>query len=754
MSSQPRQVGDDALDPRVRWVVPELSDARMRRVRLHALDSRLQEGVPNRDDPRLRAREDPEDLLADPWDPEGTTVPGTELDTGSAGHSSGPAPRIGLNRIQSYTPNVKYGKKDDSLEDAALLGVETVRMIGGGDLQWAKMAQASMKTSGSPGPFELVGAEVPRRPEDLLSPRADNWKKLAATLETLDTHGMRMVSVFLGDGGSGPKLSEMPAALRPSLDEGADPSWDDHGSEREELDSSTVLHLRWSGDHAGKRSPLTREKFPAPPIGSSSGRWAWHFQTLDVTSPYKREYLYHIAQASIRVLRQAADQAGVTSRISEVVEAIETLNEIDVANQRPSMADAGEDWGRAYLHAAWGLRTALSDEFGTAGDAVRLKLPGVASYVEGASGFEWADKLEFWEGFAYGMAVELGEQEKLVYGDQGLAPGSLADLAQGIDYHWYHRNTTTGTQLAHIGLLSHEITELRDALKAGFESGLRTILDPGEDPKDYLPDLPVSVYETGTSVTDALPTEVTWSGGGPFDPGSSYTLSESSGAEQQARDLVRRVGGALASGAEVAGWHAWMDMATGTFTGTGLRDDSWPESSSPGTGLARRSRQLWSWFVFQRLAEYLGGGRVRYGRVLLPDSTSRSDLEAMLASGDPSVGLVVFEYFLTEPAARAYLVLLDPAAVQDVPIASVTVQYELRKSARGSVVEVPLRPVAIPPRRRSSVAVADTALPYVELPFPRSRVRSLPRIELLEPGDWPLLLISKERLRFLVAASS
>jgi len=215
---------------------------------------------------------------------------------------------------------------------------------------------------------------------------------------------------------------------------------------------------------------------------------------------------------------------------------------------------------------------------------------------------------------------------------------------------------------------------------------------------------------------------------------------------------VRRIGGALASGAEVAGWHAWMDMQTGSFAGTGLRDDSGPDGTDPAVVDVADSTQLWSWFVYRRLSEILGGGRLRYGHLLLPEAKDRGQLSALLEAGGPASRLVVFEYFLTGPPRRAYLVLVDPSAGLLASGRRVAVHYGLRHGSAGTVVEIPLRP-AQAPRSWSDVKTHPSALPYQEAPFPLTIRKSVPRVEVLDATDWPLLLVSRERLRFHVGLS-
>ncbi len=732
--------GDDPDDPRVRYVIPDFSDPRVRRVRPDFSDPRVQEVVLDRTDTRLRYVDDPLEGFGGILDAEDEAGAGKA----TAGTGGSTLPRFGLNRIQSYLENPAFGIGNDSLLDAVALGAETVRMVGHGDLQWAALAAASTQL------HELVGQEVPLDPGDILLGVPDNLDALVGTLKVLDSAGVGMVALFLGEGGSGPKLSDVlpaPPALTTGLAE-----VDGFRAVRETLDNGTVARLRWSEDHAGQYSPLLSEPFPAPVSGSDDSDYNWDFESLDVTSPYKREFLYHLAQASIGALKQATDLAGVTDRVSELVEAIETLNEVDVANRFdpkkvPSpVTDAGEYWGRAYLHAAWGLRQALETEFPVDGANVRLKLPSTASYQSGVNGFTWDDKLDFWGAFAQGFVDEIDRLAGEQYESDGLDFDRIADLFQGIDYHWYHRNTDTGSQLTHAGMLVHEVGELRQALLDGLTTGLSAVLPATEDPEDYLPDLPVSIYENGTSRTDEFPSTLSLGAGWP-PGGSSFgpptpSVTTTDPLENQARDLIRRLGAGLASGAEVVGWHAWMDLGAGEFAGTGLRDDL----NLPG--FPTLSEQRLAWHVYQRLSELLGGGRVRTGQMIWPDTTASDELTTRLEAGEAKDGALVFEYFLrgTTGPTHAYLVMVDPTVTS-----AVEVLYGTLSGTRGAVSLVPLRPAHIPALSLPSSTGPGSVLLYRDMPFPPAQTVTLPRFETLDWADWPQLILAHERLEFQVS---
>jgi hypothetical protein len=115
-------------------------------------------------------------------------------------------------------------------------------------------------------------------------------------------------------------------------------------------------------------------------------------------------------------------------------------------------------------------------------------------------------------------------------------------------------------------------------------------------------------------------------------------------------EVLRRLGGVLASQADAAGWHSWWPGG-GTYDGFGRRENL--------SSLDEHRCQKAAWFVYQRLARYLGG--VRAGRVVVP----RRDFDKSRTL--PAPGLVVFEYELEPGSApgpmlcdHAYLLFVDP----------------------------------------------------------------------------------------------
>jgi hypothetical protein len=217
---------------------------------------------------------------------------------------------------------------------------------------------------------------------------------------------------------------------------------------------------------------------------------------------------------------------------------------------------------------------------------------------------------------------------------------------------WYHtRRAGNDEPIRHIGYLVCEVPEIErwivDAINAAWHA-----TDPSTD---VLSSFPVTVMETGTTATE-----------GSDSPGHiAYVPNGFSREEFQAFEVFRRLGGALASGARMIGWHSWMANNTGAFAGHGLRDDTGDDTALPEDATQRRS-----WFAYRRFTSLLSD--VRLGSMVLPSVSDRSDLEAFLASAGVHP-FVVFRYLGTFTApvlvtARpvgdfhyAWLVLRDPS---------------------------------------------------------------------------------------------
>ncbi len=648
-------------------------------------------------------------------------------DTATGPRGPGPFPstkRLGLNNLHDRTyefdtssgsvgPQVQYGNDGDPLEDSGRnLGARVVRHIGGLDLLWSSLAPRGTISSNEE---LLLGASVPASGStpslaDLVHDRPNplrgalNADLFAAMLTDAHDAGLKVILTLLTYGGGSSQTSAHPAGSGWELcrDGGdtasalAPPDLDVDGT------LSQVLRLDWKEDHRG----ATLDGNPFPTDGTVAGAACdFHEEHLDVSSSYKRSFVAEYAEHVGTLLSRVNGLLPVP--LSDILEAVELFNEVDTRNYYETDGRRGAEWwGRAHAQGAWALRQALDAESDLAD--VRLLLPGVAGYQEGASAVphDWSNKLDFVEEMVDVVVDELTNE-------LGAEPDEVEDHLQGLDYHWYHR----GDGLRHIAYLAVEVRELKDAVARGWAGA----------------DVPITVFESGVS---ALLT-----GSGDDRPpwaGSSWSAADQEAF--QAREVWRRLGGALASPAVIAGWNAWMSGAGGHFTGMGLRVD---DQASPVDAYPRPSYQ-----AYQGLASALGD-KVVSGRVVNPavtPATTRVELAAILASpavahGELSPHLVVFEYELDDPGfGYAYLVLRDPTDPDTSVAREVTVDY---LSAAGAVEEVATEPTSV------SAAPSSMAIPEEQATWASNAAMALPRtLSFEQMASPPRLLLSTVPLDF------
>jgi hypothetical protein len=334
--------------------------------------------------------------------------------------------------------------------------------------------------------------------------------------------------------------------------------------------------------------------------------------------------------------------------LADQIEAIEIFNEVDdrdwwefAGGHSPDLASMGEKWGRAFLHAAWSFRDVL-------GPDVPIWLPGISSYHD-VAGKTWEDKLDFVEGFVQGMVNEARENASLLGAENAEEVyEAFPSLAQGIDLHWYHRDARSDAGLRHIGFLVEEIGELRSELTTAFRDAVGDYVSD----TDFGADFPISVCETGWGLDDIAPTN------SDYDPTTDAETF-------QACEVWRRLGGALAGGAKVVGWHSWMSSGGSNFNKMGLRKDDLA-MRAPASDSEPRS----SWYAYLILARLLGG-RVTSGSMVVPAIGGRGDLPDPGHNTPDGIAQapVVFEYRLLDGSGvlsnqYAYLVLLDPSQLR------------------------------------------------------------------------------------------
>jgi hypothetical protein len=395
------------------------------------------------------------------------------------------------------------------------------------------------------------------------------------------------------------------------------------GGQTYTLNADSAVTMPWSMDHVDRS--LDSCDFPARSGGRPiNHEWSvendWHLDVLDVSSGYKRAQLREIAKQTGYLLSALSSclPSGVTE--TQILEAIELFNEVEVCSRYEATTgsypayqlviepfESGWRWGQACLHAAYGLRMGLNTQCAD----VKIRLPGIRSYSEELN-HTWEDRILSLQGLVGGFVREAIEYlHSSRNGPQWATEEVLAalpTLMQGIDYHWFHAGELNADDhIRHIGYLVCEVAEIERTIVE--EANARWQMTTGRTDETVLSSYSVSVMETGTSAIQTslfVPTglsglPVTGSG----DPASPREVF-------QAWEVVRRLGGALASGARMVGWHSWMSRSTAANAGFGLREDGQSEDQA-----ATEATQRASWFVFQRLTSLLSGAL--FGRMVIPE---------------------------------------------------------------------------------------------------------------------------------------
>jgi len=669
---------------------------------------------------------------------------------------------LGLNHVKEYrrrvTPtgkvvdSTKYGDHGEPLADAARLGADKVRQVGGRDLLWSFLLErdddeilvSSDLTLGRPLP---VLADPPSSSDINWEARAVELSELLRLAENAD---VELAFTFFSKGGLNIQQAPPGPNTSGSLGEGVDFFHQWNGSSL----SAPVVRLDWSGGHIGQvDNEVIPNNFPvrefahlrtiSPQMSrvdmstldmSTLYETSWHMDTLDVSAPYKRSYMQYLGQIAGRVLNRAADEVDRGFDLPTRVDSIGLFNEVSVDNKyfashgtgSYDAESTGEMWGRACARAAYGIRTELSDP------AVKLVLPGLLSYnsaVESTSPHSWTSRMRYLRSLVRFFVRELFEKIDLEFS----CPSKFPDYLQAIDLHWYHHQDG---ETLHIGFMVHEVDDVFEAVQEGLIEGLdeayigRFITESQVD-------------EYSAAVMASFDIRISETGCSALENGKTYLpLGFSSPAQFQAFEVWRRLGGALASRASTASWHSWMSDQDVDYAGFGLREDTQQENAAASVAVPRES-----WFAYQRLAEQLG--RVITGQMLLPDTSDRDDM--MSRFGSPRVQgddhpIVVFEYELAsvELYRWAYLVLFDPPARVIPPLANgIGVFPEWTDRSSGTAIQVPIEPDGPPEGSDGSTG----ALPIYNASYGRDEVFSVGRFTLgIRRGDMPVLIKSSARI--------
>ncbi len=558
------------------------------------------------------------------------------------------------------------------------------------DLRWGSLTPDDWTLpSGERTPYVNPGSFIPRDIAGIagLVNTSRNRLRLAGYLRECHVNGVKAVLRVIHEG-----AANKDAVPVPDPDCVTDPrSWEAEGKNTRrdpKLDESATvtaedergvdLAILWAEEHLydpveDYRTPVEEHRFP--PEADQGDRCAYHLESLDMSAPYKRQYMQLIAEQIGELLIGVAEDLWVDNglRLSDVVDAFEYLNEVDnVAfyvdeSGEYDVGTSGAYVGKTFFRMAWGLRRVLRTRSDVVGD-IPMMLPTLASYVEDTEApHEWADKIAYLGELTRGVVEELTlyrDKRETAGVDPEVEYADLLELVQEIDYHWYHRKE----DLRHIAYLVHEVDEVRRAIGEGMDAVLEKTARNKEKPdeedevrafKGRFDDTGVRIHEGGVSLGESDTIPDPWRGDGEL---------------WQAHEVFRRIGGHLASAATQAGWWSWISGVAEEFEGTGLRKE--PDAGSvywrkvmpfastswdPG-----RNVQRLSWYAYRRLSELLRD-RVLRGRMVLPASTSREDIpRALDAQREDCRGLVVFEYTLHQRTSRdpayAYLVLNDDSA--------------------------------------------------------------------------------------------
>jgi len=633
--------------------------------------------------------------------------------------------RLALNRAQAYevgvtdgnlfSPN-RYGDDGATLEDCQRLGVRVVRHPGGRDLGWAKLApqdpadiaEADDLFDGQPVPLKDLIADAIRAGLDPGSSTGlrPNVRLLGQLLAKAETCGLKLIFTAFATGSERDLQPESGCAASPCVEHSI-------GTDRLDASGERFSLLPWDEEsHVGATSP-GGSCFPNLAPAWSGKRCDWHLRAMDPACAYKREYIHYICTAMAELLTQAATWADVA--LADVVDSVEFKNECSVkdvwvdSRGRTDPDATGRMWGRAYLHFAKAMRDTLPS-------GITLRMPGLFSYVR-ALGGDWEAKKEYVKGFIEGMVREADEYYDKVFGMDTLADlyAQFPDLLQCADIHWYHRKNADS--LKHIGYLIFEVDELKQLV----EDEMFLQLPKGSIPEDAFKNFPVTVSESGYAV-DTSATTGDWKPTGVADE------------DFQAWEVWRRLCGALASKATLAGWHGIITTQGGDFGGMGLRYDD-TRNTAPASAAEPRP----SWFAFQRLGQLLGDSVVD-GRMVLPSATSRDQLEDLLGRGyrDTDPWITVLELTLRVEAGYryAYLVLRDPSAPSGSSIYWVSTSSTLYESK-------------IVPFKSGSDFCGSARLPRPWSLWPTTEQR-LPSPVAFKPGYQPRLFFTYERAAWAV----
>jgi hypothetical protein len=609
----------------------------------------------------------------------------------------GQAAPVGLSRTQfGYYEDdgqTKFGTMEGQASDCASLGAELLRYIGKRDLSWNQLTDSAR-------------VPVGRGPVIARIASADNIERLRDFLVVLHRRDLKVSLICL------PWEERLSNTDDDRIKDSLYHEGDDEGV-------IEPILLRWADDHEGSVSDTT---------------------VLDIRNDYEVEYLAHMAEgigsllAAVAGSTEFVDTSGDPIALSDVVTSLELFNQVDDRNvvyHKASnsalkwalrIGDASTSagyWAAAYTRCALRLHARLAE----AGLSLPIHLPGLSSWLEDKWRNSLDYRLEFLDTFLAGVRTANAGA------DDGV---DLAEISGGIEWQWDHRARARGLEAEggpsklgpqHIATLVGELRAIRDLLDdGGYEHAELRVLSSGISALDG--DEFVPVWEDGDQ------------------------------ERFQAREVWRRLVGALAGGADAVGWDGWMsylDEDTSTdedvnkeFYGMGLRDDDHAATSS-----AHRADARLAWHAYRRLAAYLAEARsARLINPEAPEDTSFSPVteEDYLVVAEIPLGLgtVVSREWL-------YLVFVDPTFdVEDADDATFCIEIDWRSTTTSSG---ECSRVASEPTDTSNEIVEpkSTSLPTTSSEYPEEEdLTPLPASIYLQAADGPMLIRASRQLTWTV----
>ncbi len=438
---------------------------------------------------------------------------------------------------------------------------------------------------------------------------------------------------------------------------------------------------------------------------------------LDIRDGYGQAYLGALADAVAAMLADVEAEFQRTDRwfrLADVVYGVELMNELDGCNIASSndfgslvAAVSGARWAQVTHRWAQPLWDTFLGE-------LPVLLPGLSSHdipadavtdTNTKSIHTWPWKRAWFTGYVWWF-----QQEHEAFRGGSF---SASEMCPSVDLHWYFRGITSSKEgdekigYRHVARLAWQVDEIRAILA---DQGL---VGTG-----------VTVFESGSSVL-ANPA-------GAKD--EQFVPTGWTREAFQAREVFRRLVGAAASGALAGGWHSYQSVrGEGSFAGMGVREDV---EGITAEEMAPRP----SWYAFQRLTDILSdwmGCSMVLPTSLAVDEDSKRQVDA-----------VVVEFLLPSGSegtwAYGYVCFLDAWRK------SGSVDVECKSSRSVTVTSfkpTPFSTVTVEPAPGGELPSAQA---YYSAPATFT-VGTSPTTVSLDRGDYPMILLSKERLSWSLA---